>query len=492
MGNYLKNSRHPPYRPIKIDYVGSPVSTAFTPRRETCMSYRTRGEGQFVPDHIADPYAYFIRNSTETKREKAVLKYADRRVTPSTGFEVGPLPTDPYRRPESDMIRDNGHAFYKFDQSISTDRWAGPYKYRSFTFDQLFAYGCRVNLLNRARMPFLFSGTRDARYEFGITPEDTPVDARYYGQKAIGEVAPNSPEVNLAAILGELKEGLPSLPGILLLKDRAKALKQKPTKSGKSIGSEYLNIQFGLIPLLSDIRAVYDAVNNVSTKLAQYERDAGKGVRRRMSFPITKRREVFTPNDLEIQGTAFGIPPGYFLEKDMFASHSVGEYGYTRGTLTMNYTQKVWFTGSFTYFVPQGTSLAANVDKYRHMLERIFAPGMTVEALWQLAPWSWLVDWIFDLNASISSYQRLSDDSLVMNYGYVMATTSKVATLDLQILRHPQLPNEKLPVSSVRTTIKSVKKERVRANPYGFSVATPAGFTGKQWSIMAALGLSRM
>jgi len=43
----------------------------------------------------------------------------------------------------------------------------------------------------------------------------------------------------------------------------------------------------------------------------------------------------------------------------------------------------------------------------------------------------------------------------------------------------------------VVTQYSSEFKERVRANPFGFEFKTPEALDGFQWSLLAAIGLSR-
>jgi len=491
MGNYYENVRYSPHIPFRVYRGGVPYITgSFSARKETCLSYRTSSSGKLIPEHIADPYAYFLRNAAIRKREKAVLEYGD----PGEGSIVG-IDVSPFKR-EADTkipIVDNGHAFKKVDFSIATDRSYGNYHdpYFNRSSDQLWAEGAQVALLHRGRMPFQFAGTvADSKARFSHEPSSNSVNFAHYGHKAIADTSPTRPDVSLSAIIGELREGLPSIPGILLLKDRTSSLRKNVVQKGNRVGREYLNIQFGLLPLISDIKDVISALEKATDRLAQYERDAGKGVRRRMSFPTKKITETFASNELSNQGSIRVMPTSDALRQSgpNTTSDALG-FGWS-SSLTMRYTERVWFSGSFTYFVPSGTKLFDNVGKYQHMVSRLYGTDITVETLWQLSPWSWLVDWLFDLNASISSYQRIQDDSLVVNYGYLMATTSKVAVQDTIVTSYSK--SQKPSVLTCRSTSRTITKERVRSNPYGFSATTPDMLNGRQWSILAALGLSRM
>jgi len=242
--------------------------------------------------------------------------------------------------------------------------------------------------------------------------------------------------------------------------------------------------------LISDIQAVIDSLLGASDILLQYEKDSHKGVRRRFVFKDEKKVEYFDSAALSSQGRVSstqalmpsGIKTGSSADSPYLPSVS--------SSIFMTSTRKIWFSGSFTYYLPQLAGLANNIDLYRKQSARIFGEGLTVEDIWQLAPWTWLLDWFFDVKSTISAHQRMQDDNLVMNYGYIMSETILSATQVTKVTRDPRLPAG-VP-NIVSSSVTNVRKERLRANPYGFGLKSPAGLNSRQGAILTALGLSRL
>jgi hypothetical protein len=111
----------------------------------------------------------------------------------------------------------------------------------------------------------------------------------------------------------------------------------------------------------------------------------------------------------------------------------------------------------------------------------------TWERLWQLLPFSWLVDWFLDIQSSLALYERMADDSLVINYGYVMGTTARSvqqrSELTYKAGRKSSWPN-------VTTTYNSFIKERWRCNPYGFTLPSSVEISPLRMAILAAIGIT--
>lgn len=173
-------------------------------------------------------------------------------------------------------------------------------------------------------------------------------------------------------------------------------------------------------------------------------------------------------------------------------AYHLGDYSSSKAIVTQRKIETLSFAGSFSYYIPMGKGLAANLENYSVLYDRLVGLTPTVEALWQLAPWSWLADWLYDLSATISSYERVSADNLVLNYGYVSRNSvkSSVATC---VFEWSQSQRGEIPtVKAITSTVRSVKKERIRANPFGFTARTPDSLNGKQWAVLTAIGIGRV
>jgi len=123
-------------------------------------------------------------------------------------------------------------------------------------------------------------------------------------------------------------------------------------------------------------------------------------------------------------------------------------------------------------------------EKANHLL----GLDLTPELLWQLTPWSWLIDWKLHIGNSIKSFSALQTDGLVVRYGYLMIEQHQKKTVGINnlIVRQNGAQSVVHPSFSYHTLM----KERFRATPYGFGIDLNS-LTLRQWSILGALGMTR-
>lgn len=287
------------------------------------------------------------------------------------------------------------------------------------------------------------------------------------GSTAIARVLPTNPVANAAQFLGELREELPSVPGSHLV-NRNHSL----TKRGSDIGHEYLNIEFGIKPMLSDFMKFGQAIRTSNRVLDQLRRDSGRLVRRRYAFPL----EITT--EKTVIGSATCAPS---LNTYLFdGNQSSGQLEKTRVT-----TRRFSFSGAFTYHYSDRPGLLGNLRRAEQDANKLFGIRVTPETIWELTPWSWAVDWVANYGDVIHNLSAFANDGLVMAYGYAMCheTISDTYTLSgLQLKGHNP--------TTLTQTFTSEVKRRIKATPFGFGL-DPASFSARQWAILAALGLSR-
>jgi len=297
-------------------------------------------------------------------------------------------------------------------------------------------------------------------YTYGTTPA-TPgslATLNAFGTSAIARCLPTNPNSSLSTALGELKkDGLPTLPGSSF-KERAGL--------ARSAGHEFLNIEFGWLPLINDIRLFADSVMRSRVLVDQYLRDSDQKIRRRfVPQPVVHAASVFTGT-----GLCYG--------QNIFAPNS---------TVTKTLTERYWFHGAFRYHIPMGDDFYSRLLRYEALSARLFDTRLTPELLWNLAPWSWAVDWFTNMGDVIHNISRLGSDGLVMQYGYAMRHNSSV---EYHRGRYSFSDSKGTHSGTVAREIGSEYKKRVRANPYGFGI-DDSTLTGIQLAILAALGLTR-
>lgn len=290
------------------------------------------------------------------------------------------------------------------------------------------------------------------------------------GGTAISRCSPVNSHSELLTSLSEtLKDGLPAVPGISQWRER--------TRVAKGAGSEYLNAQFGWIPLINDIRDAVGAARDSAKILDQFKRDAGRVVRRRYDFPVERTTERIYSYEgpfadvTSSLGTYVWMPPFF-------------EDGDTSGT---SYTdreikRKTWFTGAFTYHMPASDTQVGKFLSAVQQYDLLFGGVPTPDVLWNLTPWSWATDWFANTGDVLTNVSNAMLYGQVLRYGYLMEETT---ILDRNTLTMPRCKAGTRYESVVKTTV----KRRIRASPFGFGINFDA-LDGYQLSILAALGLT--
>lgn len=277
-----------------------------------------------------------------------------------------------------------------------------------------------------------------------------------FGTSAIAEVAPTNPNSSLAIAIGELKkDGLPRLPGSTV-KDQVSA--------AKKAGDEYLNVEFGWLPLVNDLKEFATSVRYARSLVDQYVRDSDRKIRRRFVSPVVRSTSVFN-------GTALAM----------------GDNTCPGASVSRQDATQLWFSGAFKYHVPIDDGFMNRLLRYEALSNHLFGTRITPDLVWNLAPWSWAVDWFTNIGDVIHNISVLGPDGLVMQYGYAMRYMRVEEVIRAAAIR----PGSGTPAFvRLERRIGSEWKQRVRANPYGFGI-DDVDLSARQLAILAALGLSK-
>jgi hypothetical protein len=313
-------------------------------------------------------------------------------------------------------------------------------------------------------------------YVFPTIPSSVPAptdltlrDLRPLGSTAISRCKPTNSVAELATFLAELySDGLPKLFGSTLWRENV--------LKARSAGDEYLNVEFGWKPLVSDVQDIMFALSHADTVLQQYELNSGTTVRRRYEFAIeeTSSPLVSMGNDYPVTAPTVNATPLLDTTKAKGQSYRV--------TKTW---RRTWFSGAFTYHLPSDYRSRNRLISLGAQARTLLGLDLDPEVIWNAAPWSWAIDWFSNAGDVISNLTDWADDGLVLKYGYIMEHTinSSVYFWSGQTC---------LPGNPVPTAIESrvETKRREAATPFGFSVDW-SGLSPRQWAIATALGLTR-
>lgn len=290
-----------------------------------------------------------------------------------------------------------------------------------------------------------------------------------YGAEAIAIVDPTNPNAEVGVALGEIfLDKRISLPGIQSWKRR--------TEVAKAAGSEYLSAQFGWLPLVEEIKNTIQSVQDGHTIMENYHSLDGQEVHREFEFEPIEKESISVVNS----GTRC-----LYSSSTSVSAFNGTPVPQTRRTTS---TTRRWFSGTFMHYpnkVYDGL-LGKRIADKRGDIDKLFGITLTPETLWELAPWSWAIDWFSNIGDVISNFTAFEINGLVMKYGFIMEEISGRETLFMPATglsgvtgAPPDVWNEY-----------SVKR-RKEANPFGFGIGWE-GLSPTQLAITAALGITRL
>jgi len=303
------------------------------------------------------------------------------------------------------------------------------------------------------------------------------------GGTAISAVRPNKPMVDLATSIGELRTGgIPSVIGSSV--KRAKTVLDAFRRGG----DEYLNIQFGWKPLVNDLIGLAQVAAESRKRLERYESEIGRLLHRRYQLPGTvstveglSKETAGLPSYAFIPGAPYSVP---------YISLRQTEF---RPVETTQIVTKSYFSGAFRFYYPDYPAALEHLTEIENQANLLLGTRLDPEVLWNLQPWTWLIDWYLNVGDILGNISAFTADHVVMQYGYLMRETRviKEITFPRGIWARRSLSAwNNLPYGPLTVTQVTHRKRRAKASPFGFGL-NPSDFSPDQWAILGALGISR-
>jgi len=257
------------------------------------------------------------------------------------------------------------------------------------------------HLIRTKQNTFIFDGERPGRKVVGwpaagmdapsLRDEPHPYDLLAWRTQLFERANIARTEVNIPNLIGESRQLIGLIPDLLRLASRRGLPPARPKHvqlSTGAVGAANLTYHWGIAPMISDLRKVLHFANAVEQRMQQLEKMQERGYSR-VSTQILVDAEELNSESLVISDLG--------LNSFITAKHndSIARRVWATGRL---------YPGSFTRF--------DNMNEVRKQLNRAMN-GLTVggvsEALWELIPWSWLIDWFVDIGGYLSAVNNELD-----------------------------------------------------------------------------------
>jgi len=297
----------------------------------------------------------------------------------------------------------------------------------------------------------------------GTSPHASDISLKGKGATAISRCTPNNPSYNVPQFLGELREGLPSIIGRGTLKEQ--------TRKAKAAGGEYLNIEFGWKPLVSDLQNFARTVHDSHKIWEAYRKGSNHKTRVGYHFPSDEANWTY-------DGLVIPIPTSF-------------PHGFPSASIYQVRSRQTWFKGAFRYYVPEPSGFADKMHYWYSQSSKLLGLRLTPDTVWNLEPWSWAADWFANTGDLMTNVSNMGQDGLCLQYGYIMDGESLHTQWNGTIsFTYPSTgPGARHYTDSTSRDLLQKRAKRLHALPYGFD-ATLSTLNERQIAIVVALGLS--
>ncbi len=250
-------------------------------------------------------------------------------------------------------------------------------------------------------------------------------------------------------------------------------------------GSEFLNIQFGWTPLIQEY------ANLIQTGMALERVVYYESFRRKRQWDGPSMRQETTPT------IVLGSANTPYLSSSLTKSGETpgGSSGYAVSYTSQRELVAVedyHYSSKYTGLAKAGRRANSFSDQAMDVAKRMGVVD-DPEMLWDLTPYSWLVDWFTTMGESIHNAQTYSPSVGKYSVDYAFMTTKHTVSVDGRLLRRigSPLASERSHVVTSGSSIQnSVAKWRTRATPFGFGTQL-GSLSGSQFAILVALGLAK-
>lgn len=308
--------------------------------------------------------------------------------------------------------------------------------------------------------------TTPALYGDADSAERQGLDA--WGATGWKKFKPAKPIADVGVMLGESRE----LPRQFSEAVKSlKALATHPLKSVRNmsfVSNQHLAYQFGWLPLMHDLEKCYKALKNTDSWLKRVRKYNGEWEHRGGT--------VSTGSGCVKTGSASIIPIPNL--------NNAPPEGVSTGDIYCSWGYRVWFSAWFKYYIADFDSATTQL----RLKSRIWGLTNTPTIVWNLLPWSWLVDWFSNLGDNIDNLIPI--DGLVAKMPCVMRHTW--TRYDVRVTqRYKTGLNATSYVTHSAENYKYYEsKSRGTASPFGFGLSD-SDLSIRQLSILAALGVQR-
>ncbi len=251
-----------------------------------------------------------------------------------------------------------------------------------------------------------------------------------------------------------------------------------------NLADNFLNHHFGWAPFVGDVLKMVNTFLDLQSHIERLSRDNGSWMKRYRVLEEGTTETLIRRSYGSLTEPSDGIFPLTQI-CDSMTVDGISCKGLT--DIRVRDQSRVWAVGSFRFYLPEFDSSG---DRFRNpMLDlqrilTIFGARITPTLLWKITPWTWLIDWFTNAGSFVRRLDDFVVDGITSRYLYCMKQSDHYVTKTCMMNIH----SGSLVLTWARQL--GLKQREAADTPYGFNSPWNS-LSGKQWAILAALGITR-
>lgn len=275
--------------------------------------------------------------------------------------------------------------------------------------------------------------------------------------------------------LYELKD-LPSLPRTLrgLAKFAFSRSSRKTLRELLRAGSDaYLQAQFNVLPLLSDIASIFKAVSSYERRINDLLRRAGKLQSRHYAYSFDEFPPSADDSSLRYLVSPFSTGPemgnAVYIHRDVGATHS-------------QFHAQIEYNFNYTQYQVEHARLLGALDS--------LGVNINPAIIWNALPWTFVIDWVFGIGRWLDDHkiENMEPKINILRYLWSIKRTRETYLTR----RHSRVGSWPCPLQNTGH-VSTVYETAYRRSPGlpSTSLIESSGLSLKEFSLGAALVFSR-
>lgn len=302
---------------------------------------------------------------------------------------------------------------------------------------------------------------------------------------AMRSLLPNiRPELSLLNSIYELKD-FKSLPRTLTNLKLSKLFSKRASGTLRNVlregASNYLQLEFNILPLLSDISSVYAALSRIERRINDLISRSGRMLTRHFTRVIMEDDSSTRSSSTQSLG---GIGPHNMWTSDVNVA-ATAEWERLVITDPAIFHAEVRYNYNYTDYQVEHARLLGLLDS--------FGINLNPAIIWNAIPWSFVVDWVFGVSRWLNDQRIGLMDPKINIHGFLWSFKRRRQMFVSRKVKYGLLQGGPSDRESAKVTLPVVTETAYRREcglPDSSSIVS-SGLNSKEFSLAAALVVSR-